>query len=123
MVGSLVGSVVGSVVGSLWGRASRGWLARLARRLIGSGDGLGGWLVCRRGVFLKILSLLSKSVFMAEQEVIKHVKHAVDVARSHRPWTHKLQENAAGTGSTNMQDVLRLSEARGVDLCFGECGG
>lgn len=29
---------------------------------------------------------------MAEQEVIKHVKHAVDVARSKRPWTHKLQE-------------------------------
>src|ERR1700744_3724274 len=29
---------------------------------------------------------------MADQEVIKHVKHAVDVARSKRPWTHKLQE-------------------------------
>jgi hypothetical protein len=29
---------------------------------------------------------------MADQEVIKHVKHAVDVARSQRPWTHKLQE-------------------------------
>jgi len=29
---------------------------------------------------------------MAEQEVIKHVKHAVDVARSKRPWAHKLQE-------------------------------
>ena len=29
---------------------------------------------------------------MAEQEVIKHVKHAVDVARSKRPWMHKLQE-------------------------------
>lgn len=29
---------------------------------------------------------------MADQEVVKHVKHAVDVARSHRPWTHKVQE-------------------------------
>lgn len=29
---------------------------------------------------------------MADQEVIKHVKHAVDVARSKRPWTHKVQE-------------------------------
>ena len=29
---------------------------------------------------------------MAEQEVIKHLKHAVDVARSRRPWTDKLQE-------------------------------
>jgi len=29
---------------------------------------------------------------MADQEVIKHVKHAVDVARSPRSWTHKLQE-------------------------------
>lgn len=29
---------------------------------------------------------------MADQEVIKHVKHAVDVARSKRPWVHKLQE-------------------------------
>jgi hypothetical protein len=29
---------------------------------------------------------------MADQEVIKHVKHAVEVARSKRPWTHKLQE-------------------------------
>lgn len=29
---------------------------------------------------------------MADQEVIKHVKHAVEVARSKRPWMHKLQE-------------------------------
>jgi hypothetical protein len=29
---------------------------------------------------------------MADQEVIKHVKHAIDVARSDRRWTHKLQE-------------------------------
>lgn len=29
---------------------------------------------------------------MADQEVVKHVKHAVDVARSHQPWTHKVRE-------------------------------
>src|ERR1700761_4706533 len=29
---------------------------------------------------------------MADQEVIKHVEHAIEVARSKKPWTHKLQE-------------------------------
>jgi hypothetical protein len=29
---------------------------------------------------------------MADQEVVKHVKHAVDVARSTRPWAKKVQE-------------------------------
>lgn len=29
---------------------------------------------------------------MADQEVIKHVEHAIDVARSKRPWVHKLRE-------------------------------
>jgi hypothetical protein len=32
------------------------------------------------------------NLFMADQEVVKHVKHAVDVARSHKPWTEKAQE-------------------------------
>lgn len=85
----LDGCCLGRMAGGLMGLV--GGSSRVAGGLVGSFGGWAARVESRLGSNAKDDGCFSNN-HMAEQEVIKHVKHAVDVARSKRPWTHKLQE-------------------------------